>query len=244
MEELHLPGPECESLGFHFSASRQHERWTPGHRSGCMGSSQFQHPAPSEYRPFGGKKGEVRQPIPCSAGNLNPCIHGSVRCQSSFACGRHLTFGDAMSSTQLYTISDILLAPRASWLELAHGFKPGLVPCPTWGQAGDTEEVGDTVLLHGTWGRGRGNQGREQYWRGSFCMCCGLSPCGQGGGLKALLAPSPLGGRRNYHKSYGINTLRGVAVGVRVSKEKGGECHHSWRQTPWQLHVASDPERA
>lgn len=52
-----------------------------------------------------------------------------------------------MPSTRLCTTSDILLAPSASWLELAHGFQPGLVPCPTWGQAGDTEEVGDTVLL-------------------------------------------------------------------------------------------------
>lgn len=25
VEERHLPGPGCESLGFHFSASRQHE---------------------------------------------------------------------------------------------------------------------------------------------------------------------------------------------------------------------------
>lgn len=145
--QLRLPGPECASLGFHFSASRQRECWTPGHRSGCRGSSRFQRPAPSGYRPFGGKKGDVGQPIPCGAGNPNPRTHGSVRCQSSFACGRHLAFGAAMPSTWLCTTSDILLAPSASWLELAHGFQPGLVPCPTWGQAGDMEEVGDTVLL-------------------------------------------------------------------------------------------------
>lgn len=51
-----LPGPGCESLGFHFSVSRQRGCWTRGRRSGCTVSSQFQHPVPSEYRPLGGKE--------------------------------------------------------------------------------------------------------------------------------------------------------------------------------------------
>jgi len=49
-----------------------------------------------------------------------------------------------------YAIFDVLLAPRASCLQLTHGFKLGFVPCPTWGQSGDTE-VGNTVPLCGTW---------------------------------------------------------------------------------------------
>lgn len=98
VEERYLPGPGCGSLGFRFSASRQRGCWTRGHRSGHMGSSQFQHPVPSEYQPVRGKRGDVTQPIPHSNGNPNLWAHGSVICQRSFAWGRLLAFRD----TQLY----------------------------------------------------------------------------------------------------------------------------------------------
>lgn len=73
MEGWLLPGPGCESLGFHFSASRQHGCLTRGHQSGCRGSSRFQHPVPSEYRPLGGRRGDATQLIPRRDGNPILC---------------------------------------------------------------------------------------------------------------------------------------------------------------------------